>query len=89
MIEQMKYAVPLEGDEMADFVSVVGVVAGVIGALACVIFAIACFNRGNAGGGIGLLIFAPIAYFLMSALAIFALAVAVLAFALWAISLNY
>jgi hypothetical protein len=69
-----------------DVWQVIGVVGGIIGVLICVGMAIAAFSEDNVGAGVALLIAAPLAYFIASALAVLIVVGALIAFAVYAIS---
>jgi uncharacterized membrane protein len=76
-----------------DAWAIVGIVGGVIGALACIVAALSNFREGNNGWGVACLAMTPIAFFVVSALAIFVVCVAVVVFlgyiAMIAITMDY
>lgn len=73
---------------MNTTMDVISAVGGGIAATLCVIAAIFAFHGKEQGWGIGLLILSPIAYFAGAFLAIAAIVIAVLGFALWVWTLS-
>ncbi|MGH3693802.1 MAG: hypothetical protein ACRDRX_07405 [Pseudonocardiaceae bacterium] len=76
-----------------DAWTIVGIIGGAIGALACIVAAASNFTEGNNGWGVACLALTPIAYFVVSALAVFVVCVAVVIFlgyiAMIAITMDY
>lgn len=76
-----------------DAWGIVGIIGGAIGALACILAAVSNFHEGNNGWGVACLALTPVAFFVVSALAIFVVCVAVVVFlgyiAMIAITMDY
>jgi hypothetical protein len=66
-----------------DPLTIVGVTGGIIGALACVFVAISSFRAGSNGKGVACLALTPVAYLVVSALAIFVVGLVILAFLIY------
>jgi hypothetical protein len=71
------------GDAVDETMNVVGMVGGGLGALACLVAAIIRFRNDRMEQGIGLLVLAPVAYFVVFGLIYLVVALAVIAFVGW------